>query len=214
MQATAKQVLGRVPATYPDLYKHVGLFEPQSRRWEHLVESTGYEGPAWHPDFGEEQWWFDALTVDPTKLINDITGIWEHGTPQPVTSTKLENASIGTLPKILVYIAVHQVHGTHIWFPYHGAKHGSQDKEAEGAMYEGFKYWHTDLDELELQQIVKSGYYMQPKGLDKFKLTVNDGEQQAFANNAFDPNYFMVRASRLQEFLHTGFPDHLHACDP
>lgn len=214
LQDTAKQVLGRAPATYPDLYKQVGLFEPQSRRYEYLVQSKGYEGPAWNPDFGQEQWWFDALTVDPSKLISDLTGIWEHGKPQPVTSTKLENASIGTLPKVLVYIAVHQQFGTHIWFPYHGARHGSQDREAEGAMYEGFKYWHSDLDELELRTIVQNGYYMQPKGLDKFKLTVNDAQQLAFAHNSFDPNYFMVCVPGLPVFQHIGHPDQLHAFDP
>ena len=193
MQDTAKQVLGRAPVTYPDLYSHVGLYEPQSRRWEHLVQPT-YQGNTWNPDFGQEQWWFDALTVDPDKLLTDIQGIWEHGTPQPVTSTKLENASIGTLPKILVSIAVHKQFGTHIWFPYHGARHGSLDREQEGAMYEGFQYWFSDMDPQELKTIVSKGYYMTSKGLDKYKLAVTDREQMAFMDvNNFDPQYFMVR---------------------
>lgn len=195
VQAVAQQVLGRMDIKFNDLYKTVGLFPCQDQMWAHVTQPSYHI--RWSPEWRQEQWWLDALTVDPSKLIMDIKGLWEHGIPQPVTSTKLENASIGTLPKVLVCIAVHQKFGTHIWFPYHGARHGPQDKEGEGKMYEGFKYWFDDLPEHEKLKIIQHGYYNHPKGLEEFRKIASNSQQNALESETFDPSFFMVCTSTL-----------------
>lgn len=194
MQATAKQVLGLTDVPPLELYKNVGLYQLGDNPLQFIFE-PGYKF-RWNPDFGQEQWWFDALTIDPSKLLTDLKGIWMHGVEQPVTATQLANASIGTLPKVLVYIAVHQVHGTHIWFPYHGAKHGSADKDSEHAMYEDFQFWFSGLEESEKQLIIKLGYYNQPGGLAKFDRLASNQEITAMKDgDNFHPDYFLVSSS-------------------
>jgi len=201
VQATAKQILGQAPVPALQLYKNVGLYKHMENPLKFIFEE-GWSGLWWNPDYGKEQWWFDALTIDPTKLLTGLKGIWMHGVEQPVTSTPLANASIGTLPKILVYIAVHQKHGTHIWFPYHGAKHGSADKDSDDQMYDGFKFWYSGKDEQdeqnwekEKEKIVKLGYYNQPGGLDKFERLASKSQAEAFKTGTFHPDHFMVSSS-------------------
>ncbi|MGV0990572.1 hypothetical protein [Limnohabitans sp.] len=196
MQAAAKQVLGLTVVPPLDLYKNVGLYQHGDNPMQFIFDQDFTF--TWNPDFGKEQWWFDALTVDPTKLLTNLKGIWMHGVEQPVTATQLANASIGTLPKILVYIAVHQVHGTHIWFPYHGAKHGSADKDSEGTMYEGFEFWYQGLTDEQRKQIIKLGYYNQPVGQEKFQKTASNAQKNAFEDDSeFNPDHFMVSYSTV-----------------
>lgn len=164
----------------------------------------------WNPENGYDQWWIDALTVEPSKLLENMHGLWVHGEPQPVTSTKLGNASIGSLPKVLVYLVCHATFGTHAFFPYHGAKHGGDDKDGEGKMYDGFQYWYSELtpeqrDQLkdtafsnheltpeEKAQIVELAYCNQQAGIKAFKKLSSKQEQENMAKGPFNPSYFMV----------------------
>lgn len=66
----------------------------------------------WHHRYGFEQWWLDAFTVDPHKLLQDESGLWMPGLEQHVVQTDLKNAGLGTVPSVQVYIAVHSKHGT------------------------------------------------------------------------------------------------------
>lgn len=83
MQACAKQVLGQQPITYPPFYKQ----GPCAEAWSFVCD-PGYQ-MFWKPELGQNQWWIDALTVDPSKLLEDMKGLWEHGTPQPVQESKV-----------------------------------------------------------------------------------------------------------------------------
>lgn len=190
VQACAKQCLGRQPVVFPDCYKAPAVRDT----WRHLFE-PGFNF-LWKPEWAKEQWWIDAFTIDPSQLLHDMRGLWEHGIPQPVMATAMENASIGTLPKILVYIACHQEFGTHMWFPYHGAKHGSGDKDGVDGMYEGFEYWFDSDDgefQARLARLIGMQYYNRADALQKFERRASASEKAAFRSNEFDPWYFMVR---------------------
>ena len=177
LQECAKQVLGLKDVT----------FTPT--RAIHQQPESGYR---WDPLNGQEQWWIDGLTVDPSNLLENMKGLWIHGEPQPVTSTKLENASIGSLPKVTVYIAVHAEHGTHAFFPYHGAKHGGADKDADGRMYQGFQYWFSNLTSSQLGHIVEQSYCNQEGGVEAFRKRASPEEYKRFKEGPFDPRLFMV----------------------
>lgn len=66
----------------------------------------------WHHRYGYKQWWLDAVTMDPHKLLEHESGIWLPGLEQFVVQTDLTNAGLGTVPSVQVYLAVHAVHGT------------------------------------------------------------------------------------------------------
>lgn len=160
-------------------------------------EYAGVETYMWQPTNGEDQWWIDAFTVDPSKMLEGMTGLWETGIPQPVTRTRLENASVGTLPNITVYIAVHPTHGTHAFYPYHGAKGGGADKAADAKMYGGFKFWFSEMTAGQLGDIVEHQYCNQPAGVTAFYDKSSAEEQEIFEaapadQSEFQPTYFMV----------------------
>lgn len=83
LQDCAKQILGLQPITYPPCYKQ-GLC---GEAWSFVCE-PGYT-MHWKPEWGSNQWWIDALTVDPSKLLEDMKGLWEYGTPQPIQESKV-----------------------------------------------------------------------------------------------------------------------------
>jgi hypothetical protein len=181
-------VLGDIPVEFPLCYQEAWL------QGEYMNLPDDYY---WDPKNGKEQWWIDALTVDPSKMLEGMTGLWEHGVPQPVTRTRLENASVGTLPIISVYIAVHPEHGTHVFFPYHGAKGGGGDKDAEDRMYGGFKFWYSEFSHEQLIDIVEHQYCNQPAGVAAFEKRASATEQESFKQHPnttadFKAAYFMV----------------------
>ena len=185
-QACAKQCLGLLPATIPPCYQ-----DPYCKNtWDYMFKPDF--SFTWNPDFAHNQWWIDAFTVDPSKLILDMKGLWEHGTPQPVVSTRLENASLGTLPKIMVYMAVHPEFGSHVWFPYHGAKHGSGDREADTHMYADFHFWHHDVEGDLLERLKSMRYHNVARGLAAFDETASAAVKQLMKDGPFNPDFFMV----------------------
>lgn len=191
MQSCARQVLGEQPVEFPEMYKSIcnGMYA-------YLFSSQDHDARQmiWSHTYGLNQWWIDAFTVDPSRMLEDMQGLWEHGTPQPVTRTKLENANVGTLPSISVYIAVHPTHGTHAFFPFHGAKHGSTDKDSgDKKLYKNFEFWYSKLDACVLAKIVKLNYCNTPAALEEFSSRASASEQKAFKDEGkFDPRFFLV----------------------
>jgi hypothetical protein len=139
----------------------------------------------WDPEWRHEQWWFDAFTVDPAKLVHDLQIVWEAGTPQPVLSCKLENKSVGTTPRVLVYIGVHAKYGTHVWFPYNGARGGGEGEDPK--MWQGYQYWFTRLDNKHLEEVHRNSYYNHKRVYDSDQRLKNQK-----LGDAFDPKLFMV----------------------
>ena len=176
---------------YPDFYQKIcnglyGYLFPDGARAARPMD--------WDHSFGSNQWWVDAFKVDPSQMLEEMQGLWEYGTPQPVTKTQLENANIGTLPSICVYIAIHEVHGTHAFFPFHGAKHGPKDQDTgEKKLYTGFKFWYTDLDDSVKARIVQHDYCNSPKAVELFRVKSSAKVQEDFENTSkFDPRFFLV----------------------
>lgn len=183
-----------MPVVFPPCYQDQWLQQQFS-----YLDDKDYKCFWEHPR-GLEQWWIDAFTVDPHKMLLGLTGLWEHGTPQPVTSTRLENASVGSLPIITVYIAVHPKFGTHAFFPRHGARGGGGKADSKGGMFEGFKYWFSDMDPDTLEAIARLRYCNQPQGIQKFMSKASDADKAAFESVRegapdFDPRHFLVRFS-------------------
>lgn len=109
------------------------------------------------------------------------------------SDVQVTNANVGTLPKVMCYLAVHPVHGTHAFFPYHGARHGIADKEA-GKMYDTFIFWWHGMEQVELKKIIKMGYCNTPSAW--AKLTNPPGP-----DDPFDPHKFLVSYSDLICFI-------------
>jgi hypothetical protein len=59
----------------------------------------------WHPDNSDNQWWVDAFTIEPTSLLTHSTVISKRGMKQDAVENPWANASVGTMPKVMVYIA-------------------------------------------------------------------------------------------------------------
>lgn len=198
VQACANQILGNTDVVFPPQLKDIcnGKFHYlYSRKRQATGEVMAGRKHKWKPANGYEQWWVDALTVDPSHMLGG-TGLWEHGRPQPASCTPLENASVGSLPAIMVYLVAHPEFGTHAFFPYHGAKHGSVCDKATGAkaLYQGFDYWYTGVPEAVLKLIVKLGYCNKPSGIAKFEdINKNNPEEiRLFREGPFNPRFFMV----------------------
>lgn len=189
VQKCAHQILGNTPVVFPDGY--AGICE---NVYNYIYDKDKYKY-MWEHKRGYNQWWIDALSVDPSKLLTDVTGLWELGTPHPISNTKLENANIGTLPNIQVYIAVHAVHGTHAFFSWHGAKHGGLDKDGKKTLYKEFNYWFDDLTEQEKRDIVAAGYCNSPKGLKNFRKKASKADIEAFESGPFDQKWFLVSST-------------------
>ena len=134
--------------------------------------------------------------------------MWEQGRPQPVCSTPLENASVGSLPAVMVYLAAHEKHGTHAFFPYHGAKHGSvcDMDTGEKFLFKGFEYWFDSLTTAQKNQIRDLGYFNMPSAIKKFEEENKDNpaELEAFREGPFNPRWFMVRGFILRNVYRSG----------
>lgn len=191
VQNYAKQCLGRVDVKFPTCLDATDV--PQVLRRQLFKSPYRYR---WNPELAQEQWWIDALTVDPVELLKKLRIIWRRGVPQPVLQSKVHNASVGTMPAVAAYIAVHPRFGTHVFFPYHGAKHGGDNKEDDGKMYEGFVYWHDKLSEDTLEFIKARDYYNRPDAMDKFGKKADRARKLRMLGD-FDPKNFLVRARTL-----------------
>lgn len=173
----------------PSLYKPDPDYPALGAATAHLFDD---DAPPhfWAESNYQHTWFIDALTIDPTELLSGEKGIWMRGVEQPVTQRKIENANIGSLPKILVYVAIHPKHGAHVFFPFHGAKHGgsAESKEQDKGMYEGYDFWHSELTEDEAQHLKSQRYYNMEHH------SAVDGELLADPDLPFSPLNFTVRS--------------------
>lgn len=136
VQACAKQILGKEPVQFPIRLRKICngkfsyLFPTEAKPGTPEADQPKREPRphTWNHALGYKQWWIDALTCDPSHMMEG-TGLWEHGRPQPVSCSKLVNAKPGSLPCVMAYLAAHAKHGTRVFYPYHGARHGSVDKK-------------------------------------------------------------------------------------
>lgn len=190
MQACAKQCLGLAPVQFPPF-----LNKSPICKLPYIIELQQREY-FWQPANYNDCWFFDALTIDPSQLLSDETVIWERGRPQPVQERKLSNANIGSLPKELMYIAVHPLHGCLVFWPFHGAKHGgaADGKEALGGMYEGCPFWYTGLPEFYQEHIADTNYYNKHEAVLKASSATRQRVQAPLnAAKGIDGNNFLVR---------------------
>lgn len=190
MQRGALVALGLTPMWFPTYYRNSSicgstfnyLFEPTQQVW-------------WNPKCYENCWYIDAFTVDATLLASHVKGIWDKtaGRP-PKIASNTAGAKIGSLPKVMVYIACHKDHGTRAFFLYHGAKHGGKasTKTDKGHMYAGFRFWYHDLTDCELMHIKAMSYYSNEATLTKFEARVGEAVRKTMGTDAFDPRFFLV----------------------
>jgi hypothetical protein len=55
----------------------------------------------------------DAFTIEPTSILTHLQSS-ASGMKQDAVENPVANASVGTMPKVMVYIAVHAVHGVFV----------------------------------------------------------------------------------------------------
>lgn len=112
----AFEVLGEKARSFKPFYKRMGL----------PVDKPSY----WGVEKLKNCWFCDALTIAPGELFSTLTGIWEKGVEQPIWQHHLANMSAGAAPKMMVYLAAHQDHGVHLFFPYTGSHGGGLGERA------------------------------------------------------------------------------------
>lgn len=191
LQDCARQLLGHIPVQYPAYHFEAGAAGLYAAQRTRARELPFY----WNPEFFQNQWFIDAFTVDPSDIVMDRKGICVMGEAPPIMESQLVNVSVGGLPKVMVYIAVHQKHGVHAFFAYHGAKHGgTADKRAEADMYAGFDFWYERLSPEEKAHIIERNYYNTPESVAAFKKRSSASAFKAFTDGPFHPKHFMVRS--------------------
>jgi len=183
-------LLGRIPVEYEPYHFREDAEGLYAARRVHTRSTPFY----WNPDFFHRQWFIDAFTVDPADIVADRTGISIKGEPQPIMESEIAHMTVGRLPKVMVYIAIHEKRGVHAFFAYHGAKHGGKaDKKADAKMYEGFDFWYQTLSDEHKAFIKERNYYNCEESVEKFRKRVSAQAFKAFQEGPFHPKYFMVR---------------------
>ena len=102
-QAFANMVLGNTAVDWTQF----GKFVQKGREGERLQRALLHIWErdlvyVWAHDNGYQQWWIDALTVDPSKLVEDEVGIVEAGMEPFIVETDLANAAMGSVPLMQV----------------------------------------------------------------------------------------------------------------
>lgn len=108
VQKCAKQVLGQIPVEWGTTYDNKEIAAAMREVWTHDLVYT------WCHDNGYDQWWIDALTIDPSQLVEDEEGIGMPGMEKLVIENDLVNASVGSVPIMQVPASNHaivQAHG-------------------------------------------------------------------------------------------------------
>jgi hypothetical protein len=122
-QLGARQILGLSPLVYP-------AWVPKDLRDQ---QSYWVAQRIWN------QWLNDAFTIEPRKELapSDVIG-WVGGHREAVESP-ISNAGVATLPKMMVYIALHPYHGLRWWWSVTGCNMGKKDA------YNEFRTYAADL---------------------------------------------------------------------
>lgn len=137
------------------------------------------------------KWWIDALTIDPKVLLEDQDVIAQRGLERMVIECDLANASLGSVPSVMVYIAVHPVYGTKVFFPKHGMKRGKKHAR------DGADVWIDDITEEQANFIKSKAYYNKPETLRELAAKRSPQRQQKFWKGLFAAKNFLVRAHAL-----------------
>ena len=103
MQAFPNMVLGNTPVDW----SRFGKFDEQGQAGEQLRRALWHMWErdlvyTWAHDNSYQQWWVDALTIDPSKLLEDEVGIVEAGMEPILVEADLANAAMGSVPLMQV----------------------------------------------------------------------------------------------------------------
>ena len=191
MQACARQVIGEEDVTFPACYR-----DAECRHCCHrhrgactsygIIDDDGMALPSyarWSHGRGYNQWFIDAFKIDPSKMMEDETGIWERGVEQPVQEVSVAHASPGSVPSLTVFIAVHAQHGTRIFYPYNSTGGGRTDS------WDGYKWWTASLTEEECERVKAKCYYTMDDALGSSPIPNVRQQMQA---GEFNPLFFLV----------------------
>jgi hypothetical protein len=150
----------------------------------------------------------DAATADPSDAMRNERVIGEKGVQTPVASSRVANASIGTLPRILSYfIILSRDGGLFRAQPFTGLKHGplkkwhSTEKKKsrldEGEMHHNTRPWTRYMTEEQQEHIKAQAYAVPAKAFRKYdKAKGSAGALRAeMQKRDFTPLFFLVCAS-------------------
>lgn len=162
VQACAQRILGERAMDFSaktfndpickDACAEAGVFE-KKWYWKH---SNGYK-----------QWFLDGLTIDPTKVLEGKTVLWDSSGGKgnlPVHESCAVNASPGDLPQLHAMLATHAEFGTVLFLPALSCTGGPV-----GA-WDDVDIWTCQLTEEERKFLIHDmQYYVMPKALDHNK---------------------------------------------
>lgn len=137
----------------------------------------------WDPLHNLEQWHIDAFTIDPVEFLANQKTIGQRGVAVSIVEDELLNKPVGALPRMMVYIAVHCVHGTKAFFPGTGARGGQKTRDT----YDGYQHFVCDLSETEAQHLRSFKYYNQPPALN------SPTRIHSMLSEPVDSKFFLVR---------------------
>lgn len=150
----------------------------------------------------------DAGTSDVTAALANRPVIGVRGRPRPVASSKLVNANIGELPRVLWYIQIRSgVRDPPLirYQPFTGLKHGKNKKwhetdEAkrskvdEGEMHHDTRPYTRYLTDAEKQHIIDQQYAIPAKAFKKYDKQHGQGALASeIKKRPFTPLLFLVR---------------------
>ena len=187
VQGCARQNQGVDPVQFPMFYKEPANFSEEPPCGNPVPELFGTKTTVprkqyhWQQSNGGNQWHIDGFTCDPRVLCKAFKGIRFRFMPQPVSQNAALNASVGSMPSMLVYIAVHKLYGTYIFYPYLGAKGGSQSRKT----WEDYEYWGVNITEDELKHINEVLYYNQRPARPAARRAMN---AEDFDTSKFNPH--------------------------
>lgn len=95
--------------------------------------------------------------------------------------------------QILIYIACHAEFGTEVFYLKHGARGGGKKRFDYGGMYDGCKFWSSDLSESEIDALRAISWGNTKAAVDKFKARVSRERRKAFKwGRDYDYNNHLV----------------------
>ena len=164
MQDCAKEGLGKQDITFPSFYQQPASFAepmPTGAAFSPARDLFGANAKKrrWDMRNTKDQYAIDAFTVDPCVVCKRFRGIRFGNMPRAVSQNAALNASVGQMPTMLVYITTHPKFGTKIFYPYLGAKGGTQKRNT----WQDYQYWGHNITREELAHLRRCAYYNQPQ---------------------------------------------------
>ena len=139
----------------------------------------------WHWILGYIQLHMDAFTFDAKELfLKKNKVIKSRGAPQTPVANQATNASVGSMPKFLVFMSAHWLLGLQAYFLYTACSGGRVWS------FKDFEYWYQKRPLAYLQHLAGADYYNVPAAARKLPA----GSRTA----PFDPAHFLVRTLHQQ----------------